>query len=435
MGKMNIFSTLYTRGLIQDLTHPELEKTFSPSEGVYAGFDPTADSLHVGHLLPLVVLRWFQKWGCPVVALIGGATAMIGDPSGKSEERNLLDKTTVIHNIAHIRKFLDGLLNQENASNPIRVLNNSDWLEPFSYIDFLRDVGKFFRMGPMLAKESVRSRLSQEEGMSFTEFSYQILQAYDFYHLHQNYQVCLQVGGSDQWGNITAGIDLIRKIAPEKRTYGLTIPLLMRSDGKKFGKTESGTVWLSSQRSSPYEFYQYFVRIPDEDVIGLMKQLTCMPLEEIAHYEEQMKKPDYEPNSAQKKLAKEVTEWIHGSSGLQVALKTTASARPGQETVLTLQSFQDMMQTLPSIQLNSQDLLNKELTELLVQCKLTSSKTESRHLIKGGGAYLNNQKVEKEKYFITDNDLIEGRFLCLSSGKKNKCIIEMISSESNPMYK
>jgi len=279
-------------------------------------------------------------------------------------------------------------------------------------IDFLRDVGKQFRMGPMLAKESVKARLQSEEGMSFTEFSYQVLQGNDFYHLYKNHNITCQMGGSDQWGNITAGMDLTKKLTG-KSVHGLTFPLLTKSDGKKFGKTESGAIWLDKDKLSPYQFYQHLYRVADADVIKLLRMLTFLEMDEIRHIESKMVD---QPNFAQKRLAEEVTTFLHGEEGLIEAQKVTAAAKPGAKITLDQQSLQSM----PHITLHSDDLIGKKVTEVAVLIKLASSKSEMSRLIKNGGAYLNNDKIEDADLVLQDDHLLEGEYILFGMGKKRR---------------
>ena len=273
----NVVDCLKERGLVDAMTSEEVVKLLEQPRKLYLGFDPTADSLHIGSLVGIVILRWFQKFGHTPVVILGGATGRIGDPSGKSVERPLLDRAAIDYNVARIRRHFEVVLDFFHLKAKPILLNNDEWFSQMNLIDFLRDVGKHFRVGTMLAKEMVKSRIQSEEGICFTEFTYQLLQSYDFYHLFTHHGVVLQLGGSDQWGNITSGIDLVRKLTAAQ-AYGLTFPLLTRSDGKKFGKTEEGTVWLAADRCSPYHFYQYFVRVPDADVIKLMRFLTFMEM-------------------------------------------------------------------------------------------------------------------------------------------------------------
>ncbi|MDE3055535.1 MAG: tyrosine--tRNA ligase [Verrucomicrobiota bacterium] len=419
----SVVDILQERGCIETMT-PGLEEALKKSVGVYLGFDPTADSLHLGNLMGLVMLSWFQKCGHRVFALAGGATGMIGDPSGKSSERSLLDDETLAHNVASLTKFLKKILFVQGGVAPL-ILNNNDWLGEMSLIHFLRDVGKLFRVGPMIAKESVRARLQSEEGISFTEFSYQILQAYDFCFLHEHHGVSLQIGGSDQWGNITAGIELQRKRGGEP-LHGLTFPLLTRSDGKKFGKTEEGAIWLSEERLSPYDFYQILVRIPDADVISLLKRLTFLPLGEIATIEAEMRAAHYIPNSAQKRLAAEVTRFVHGEEGLASALRVTAGMAPGESGVLlTRESLEKLERDIPPIALLRSEVVGVSFASFAVAIGLAPSKAEVVRLIKNGGAYLNNKRVEDPQLVLGEKDLIEEIYLLASAGKKRRLLVKL----------
>lgn len=423
----NVIEDLKKRGFIQETTSDELIKLAEKPLSLYLGFDPTGDSLHIGHLVGIMALAWFQRYGHTPYALIGGATGRIGDPSGKSIERPFLQDKSIQSNVEKITLFLKDLFQKNLSKDPQpRFINNNDWFKELYFIDFLRDVGKHFRIGNMLAKESVKLRMDSEEGISFTEFSYQILQAYDFYHLFEKKQIVLQAGGSDQWGNITAGVELIRR-KTSKNVHGFTFPLLTRSDGKKFGKSESGAIWLSQEKLSSYEFYQYLYKIADADVILLLKMLTFLPLEEIESLEKEMSSSQYETNKAQKLLASEVTRFVHGEEGLKSALAVTAQAKPGAETVLKASELEKIFHQMPHLELASQEIIGRKITELFHLSGLTTSKTESLRLIKNGGAYLNNEKVSDENYVLEEKDLIEKRFLVLSKGKKNKVIIKILS--------
>jgi tyrosyl-tRNA synthetase len=421
----NVIEVLQERGFIEALTNDEIKELTKKPIKVYCGFDPTGDSLHLGNMVAIMGLAWFQKFGHTPFPVIGGGTGMIGDPSGKSKERNLLDEESLKKNIVGIRKNLEAILDFSDTQAKPVLLNNFDWLKNFTMIDFLRDVGKFFRLGPMLAKESVRQRMNSEEGLSYTEFSYQLLQGYDFLYLLEHYGVEIQLGGSDQWGNITAGIDLIRKVR-SKQTFGVTFPLLMTSDGKKFGKTEEGAIWLSPDKLSPYQFYQYLIRVADADVIKLMRMLTFMEMEEIREIERQMSLPGYSPNSAQKRLAEEVTLLVHGREGLLAAQRVTNAAKPGSETALNAEMLESVASEMPSRTLQSGEVLNSKLVDLIVVTNLQDSKGQARKLIKNGGVYLNNQKVTDENKVISKEDLIEGRLLLLAVGKKNKTLIRLL---------
>lgn len=418
----NVIDVLQERGFIEAMTSESLRDIVAKPIKVYCGFDPTSDSLHLGNMIAIMGLAWFQRFGHTPVAIVGGATGMIGDPSGKSTERQFLDEKTIETNLAGIRKNLETIIGVSEPQ-PI-ILNNLDWFKNFSFIGFLRDVGKYFRVGPMLAKDSVKARMTSEEGMSFTEFSYQLLQGYDFLYLYQNHDVVLEIGGSDQWGNITAGTELVRKVLG-KSVSGLTFPLLVRSDGQKFGKSEKGAVWLSSSRLSPYEFYQYLFRVPDADVIKMMCLLTFMDIEEIRDYEAKMKSGDYIPNTAQKKLAEEVTRIVHGEDGLRIALQVTAGVSPGAQTVLDADSLESLAHDMPSCLMNLNQVLEQKLIDLIVKVGLQSSKGEVRRLIKNGGVYLNNEQVKDENLVLNSDFLINGRLLLIAVGKKNKVLIRI----------
>lgn len=421
----NVIEILEKRGFIESLTSPDLKKLVEKPLRFYIGFDPTAESLHLGNLMGIVAMTWFQRCGHKPYILVGGATGKIGDPSGKSQERPLLTKELLDHNVQSIRAQLGMFLDFDHPTAAPVLVNNDDWFSKISFTDFLRDVGKHFRIGTMLGKESVKARINSEEGMSYTEFSYQLLQAYDFYYLTQTEDVTLQMGGSDQWGNITAGIEFTRKVG-QKTVYGLTFPLLTRSDGKKFGKSEGGAVWLSPTLFSPYKFYQYLYRIADEDVISLLKRLTFVPLEQINQYEEGIRNQTLAPNVAQKCLAEEVTRFVHGEEGLAIALKVTAAALPGSTAVLDSKILEEIKADLPSVSLNLQEILGKKLIEALVIANLAASKGEATRLVKNGGAYLNNSKIVDADRVIDPEDLIGGVFVLLSSGKKNRVLIECL---------
>lgn len=413
----NVIDVLTERGFIEQMTHLELRERLNQPIKVYVGFDPTADSLHLGNLIPIMGLAWFQKHGHTPVAVLGGATGLIGDPSGKSAERNLLDENTLNHNVRVLEAFFKKILHFPSGPRPL-ILNNMDWLGKFSLIDFLRDVAKHFRIGPMMAKEMVRTRLQSEEGMSFTEFSYQLLQGYDFYYLCKEYGVTLQMGASDQWGNITAGTEYNRKLGGET-LYGLTFPLLTRSDGKKFGKSEEGAIWLSSEKLSPYQFYQHLVRVADADVIKLLKMLTFLEMDEIREIESQM----HIPNHAQKRLAEEVTRFVHGEEGVQAALKVTEGMAPGSEAKLSGQVLKELAGDMPTAELTLSEVVGQKYIDIAVKVGLVPSKSEGSKLIKNGGAYLNNERVADPAMAIASSDLIDGSYLLFSAGKKKRMLI------------
>lgn len=422
---MNVIEILEKRGFIDELSSPDLKELVKKPMNVYVGFDPTADSLHLGNLVGIIGLLWFQRYGHTPYVILGGATGRIGDPSGKSLERPLLKDEEILSNIHSLHQFFIKIFSSSKNLKPPVILNNDSWYAKVPVIDFLRDVGKYFRIGTMLAKESVKTRLNQQEGMSFTEFSYQILQGYDFYHLHQAYGVALQMGGSDQWGNITAGIEFTRKKSSES-VYGLTFPLLVRSDGKKFGKSEEGAIWLDEKRLSPYQFYQYLFGIPDQDVIKMMKILTFMDLQEIEQIEAEMQKKDYIPNTAQKRLAQEVTLIVHGEKGLETALKVTEGAAPGSVTALDGEVLKEIAKDMPHVTLSSDKVIGKKYVEVAVEVGLAISKSEMVRLIKNGGAYLNNEKIIDPNFVIEGKDLIEKTHLLFGSGKKKKIILTVV---------
>ncbi len=413
----DVISVLKKRGFIDAVTSDELAKRAKSPLKLYLGFDPTADSLHLGNLVGIIALKWFERFGHTPYALLGGATGKIGDPSGKSQERPFLSYELLERNVRCIEKQLIACIGR-----PV-IVNNDTWFKEIAFIDFLRDVGKHFRVGAMLGKESVRSRIQSEEGMSFTEFSYQLMQAYDFYHLSEKEGITLQMGGSDQWGNITAGIELIRKLT-RKEAFGATFPLLTRSDGKKFGKSEGGAIWLSSEKTSPYAFYQYLYQVTDSDVVKLLKMLTFIDLEEIEALEEGIMT---HPNVAQRRLAEEVTLYVHGKEGLEAALRVTEGAKPGQDSELTLETLEAIASDMPNVSLLRSQIVGQSYASIGVLSGFFPSKGEGVRLLKNGGAYLNNQKITDEKFLISAEDLIGGKYLVLGSGKKKKLLIKLSS--------
>jgi tyrosyl-tRNA synthetase len=417
-----IIDRLRERGLIEQTTSSDISDFLKNPRNVYLGFDPTADSLHIGHLVGIISLEWFRRYGHTPYVVLGGATGRIGDPSGKSIERPFLDEQTLETNIQSLRKFFEEIF---RGPGPMPViLNNDDWFRSFSLIGFLRDVGKVFRVGQMLAKENVRMRLQSEEGLSFTEFSYQMLQGYDFAYLNRNHCVAIQIGGSDQWGNITAGIEYNRKIGGNP-IYGITFPLLTKSDGKKFGKSEEGAVWLSENRLSAYQFYQFLVRVSDADVIKLLRMLTFLDMDEVRDIEQQMRSSDYIPNSAQKRLAEEVTRFVHGENGLSKALKVTSEVAPGAQANLNAQSLRELIYDMPHVQMPRENVVGARVVDLFAETGLASSKSEAVRLIKNGGAYLNNKRIDDPTCTITANHLIDGSCLLLSVGRKKRFLIHI----------
>lgn len=421
----NIIKILQQRGLLESISSESLhaictDPNVTPLK-VYCGFDPTAESLHLGNLLGIIVLSWFLRCGHVPFALIGGATGRIGDPSGKTLERPQLDVQTLENNVSCISNTVRKILGDN-----VMIVNNYDWWKDVTFLDFLKNVGRFARIGTMMGKESVKRRLEMSDsGLSFTEFSYQLLQGYDFVHLFEKMGVSVQIGGSDQWGNITAGTDLIRKILQTDGAYGVTFPLLLKSDGTKFGKSEDGAIWLSPSMLSPYKFYQYFFNVPDADVVRFLKILTFLSLEEIGVIEEEMGKSGYVPNTAQQKLAEEVTRFVHGQEGLEEALKATEALKPGAETKLDWKTIEGIAEDVPLFSMGLDQVLNCGILDLSVSTGLVDSKSAARRLLKQGGLYLNNCRVDGEGKKIEVEDIVEGKVLLLSAGKKNKMIVRI----------
>ena len=421
---MNIFDELQWRGLLADCTDQPglIERMAGGPVTLYAGFDPTADSLHVGHLVPLLALRRFQDAGHAPIAVAGGATGSIGDPSGKSAERNLLTKDLLKANIAAVKPQLARFLDFDAAKNPARLVDNADWTAPVSYLDFLRDIGKHFTVNQMVAKESVRSRMDDREvGISYTEFSYMLLQAFDFAHLCQHHDCELQIGGSDQWGNITAGMDLIRKKLG-RHAFGLTLPLITKADGTKFGKTEGGAIWLDPQKTSVYKFYQFWINTDDRDVIKYLKFFTFLDRETIEDLEKQhTENPG--GRKAHARLTMELTRLIHGDQA--TANAKLASAVLFGEAIDTTDPdssyFESIIGEVPTkeIERSKLDGAGLPLVELLVHSGLCQSKGQARKDVEGGGVYLNNNREANFQRSVTGSDLLFGKHLLLRKGKKN----------------
>lgn len=420
-----VIDVLERRSFIDVISSDELRKRVQKPLKLYVGFDPTADSLHLGNLVGIIGLTWFQKYGHQPIILLGDGTGKIGDPSGKNVERALLDEEIIEKNTQKIRTQIEKCFGFSGSISCAQFVNNDEWLSSYSLLEFLRDVGKYFRLGYMLGKESVRSRLNSEEGISFTEFSYQVLQGYDFYHLHKEKDVCLQLGGSDQWGNITAGIELTRKIC-RASIYGMTYPLLTRTDGKKFGKTEEGAIWLDPDKTSPYQFYQYFLGVADSDVTKLMRMLTFIDMEEILSYEQAIKEEKFTPFSAQKRLAEEVTCFVHGKEGLEIARRVTAALAPGSKTLLEIDLLEAIARDMPHASLGKEELLNEKYIDVISKAGIVASKGEAQRLIKNGGAYLNNEKVSEPEFKIVSDHLIGNKYILLGIGKKKKILIKVV---------
>ncbi len=422
----NIYDELKWRGMIHDEIDGVEKMLKEKKVTLYNGFDPTADSLHVGHMVPLIALARFQRYDHHVLALAGGGTCMIGDPSGRSAERNLLSREEVIHNVECIKKQLAHFLDFEVKDNPAKIVNNMDWLGGLNMIDFLRDTGKYFTINYMLAKDSVKNRMDRESGLSFTEFSYMLLQSYDFYHLHTTMGCDLQCGGSDQWGNITAGTDLIRRRTGDA-AFGLTYPLIKKSDGTKFGKTASGAVWLDPKRTSPYKFYQFWLNTDDNDVIHYLKFFTFFDEEAISGLEAETKEHP-EARAAQKALAVEMTKMMHGETALENAKQASQALFGGDIIGLSADDIHDIFSEVPSFDMPADHFGGEGLNvvDVLTGTGFLKSKGEARRGIQEGGVYVNNRRVTDAAMNITISDFIEGRFLVLRRGKKNYFLVKAI---------
>ncbi len=425
---MTILAELRWRGLLADCTDLAAltQRLAQGPVTLYCGFDPTADSLHVGNLVPLFALRRFQLQGHHPIALAGGATGMVGDPSGKSAERNLQTPDQVAHNIAAIKTQLAKFLDFEVAANPARLVNNYDWTAPLSILDFLRDVGKHISVNAMVAKDSVRSRMADRDaGISFTEFSYMLLQGYDFYHLRHACNCELQIGATDQWGNITVGTELTRKKLGAT-VWGLVFPLLTKADGSKYGKTATGTVWLDPQRTSPYRFYQFFVNADDADVGKLLRTLTFLSQDEITALEAELQ-ANPGARSAQKALAREMTKLVHGADALTAAVKASEILFGGPLDGVTEEIFHDVVGEIPTKDFAAAKLAapGVSLLDLLVHAGLCPSRGQAKKDLEGGGIYLNNLRLAEAGRMVTAADLLFGKFLLLRKGKRTYTVLKV----------
>ena len=425
---MNILEELQWRGLLADCTEPQAlaKRANSGPITLYCGFDPTANSLHVGNLVPLLALRRFQLLGHHPIPLAGGATGSIGDPSGKTQERQLLTLDVLGANIAKVKEQLRRLLDFDASTNPARLLDNATWTAPVSYLEFLRDIGKHFSVNQMVAKESVRARMEDREaGISYTEFSYMLLQAFDFYVLCRDHNCELQIGGTDQWGNITAGIDLTRRKLG-RSVFGLTLPLITNADGSKFGKTVTGAVWLDPARTSVYKFYQYWIRTDDRDVIRYLKFFTFLSQDEIAALELQHL-ADPGTRVAHKSLARAVTDLVHGSTATTEAIRASEILFGGDLTGISEATFNEIVGEVPTKEIAKTELdgAGKLLVELMVFSGLCTSKGQARKDIEGGGAYINNVREADAQRNLTHTDLLFGKYLLLRKGKRNYVILTL----------
>ncbi len=426
----NLIEELKWRGMVQDImpgTEEQLNKEMTTG---YIGFDPTADSLHIGNLVPIILLIHLQKCGHKPIALVGGATGMVGDPSGKSEERNLLSEDILNHNITGVKAQLEKYLNfDKSIPNAAEIVNNYDWFKQISFLEFIRDTGKHITVNYMMSKDSVRKRLDSDSGMSFTEFTYQLVQGYDFYWLHKNKQCRLQMGGSDQWGNIVTGTELIRKKSGGE-AFAFTCPLITKVDGGKFGKSEKGNVWLEAAKTSPYQFYQFWLNAADADALKYIKIFTFLPKEEIDALIAQHTGNEH-LRILQKKLAEEVTCFVHSRSDYEFAVKA-ADILFNNDTAEILGQLNEaqllqVMEGVPTVDFSKTTLLSGiDVVNFLADTKIFSSKGEARKMIQGGGVSLNKIKVAAIDYTINEKVLLNGKYLLVQKGKKNYNLVTVV---------
>ncbi len=428
---MNFVEELRWRGMLHQLMPGTEELIQKERVTAYVGIDPTADSLHIGHLCGVMMLRLFQHCGHKPLALIGGATGMIGDPSGKSQERNLLNEETLAHNINGIKKQLERFLDfNSDAPNAAELVNNYDWMKNYSFLEFVRDIGKHITVNYMMAKDSVQKRLNGEarDGLSFTEFSYQLLQGYDFLYLYKTKNCKLQMGGSDQWGNITTGSELIRRtLGPDNEVYALTCPLITKADGRKFGKTESGNIWLDAERTTPYEFYQFWLNVSDEEAARYIKIFTLLGCEEV---EALIAEHSLDPGrrQLQRRLGEEVTVMVHGREEYEKALAATEIlfGKATKESLLKLdeKTLLAVFSGVPHFEVERAEAVGAKAVDLFAEkTQCFASKGEMRKLVQGGGVSLNKEKLSAFDKTITEEDLLDGKYLLVQRGKKNYYLI------------
>ena len=427
----NFVEELRWRGMIQDIMPGTEEKLMEGPTAAYVGIDPTADSLHIGHMVSIMILKHFQNCGHKPLALVGGATGMIGDPSMKSAERNLLDEETLAHNVKCIKAQLSNFLDFESdAPNKAELVNNYDWMKDYTFINFARDIGKHITVNYMMAKDSVKKRLSREssEGMSFTEFTYQLLQGYDFLYLYRTKGCTLQMGGADQWGNITTGSELIRRIEGGE-AFALTCPLITKADGGKFGKTEKGNIWLDPARTTPYQFYQFWLNVSDEDAIRYIKIFTMLEKEEI---ESLIASHTETPHLRllQKRLAEEVTVMVHGREEYDKAVSASqmlfGNATSEALKALDEKTFLAVFDGVPTFDVPASALPSGILDVLAVQTNVFPSKGEARKMIQGGGVSINKEKVSSIDYVVDTKDVMDDKYILVQKGKKNYYIINVV---------
>lgn len=421
---MDILEDLQQRGLVQQITDEEGLRNHLKNEQVtlYCGFDPTADSLHIGHLLPVTILKRFQDAGHKPIALIGGGTGMIGDPSGRTEERSLNTRETVAGFAKALENQLATLLRFNKGENTAVARNNHDWLSETTFIDFLRDTGKHFSINYMLRKDSVASRI--EAGLSFTEFSYMLLQSFDFQKLYEEENCTLQIGGSDQWGNITAGLELIRRGRnldedEDIKVFGLTVPLITKADGTKFGKTAGGAVWLDAEKTSPYEFYQFWLNTDDRDVIKFLKYFTFLDVNQIADLEKSLEE-EPEKRLAQKTLAEELTTFVHGKAALEQAIHISEALFKGNIKDLSADDIEQGFKDVPSYDAVKEDI---PLVYLLVDAKISSSRRQAREDIQNGAIYINGDRIQDLSHEVSSTDRIDDRFTIIRRGRRRYFLI------------
>jgi tyrosyl-tRNA synthetase len=425
----NLIEELRWRGLIQDIIPGTEERLIKEPITAYVGFDPTADSLHIGSLIPIIVLVHLQKFGHKPIALVGGATGMVGDPSGKSEERNLLSKEVLDKNVAAVKQQLSHFLNfNSEVPNAAELVNNFDWFKDITFLDFIRDAGKLISVNYMMAKDSVKKRLEGDNGMSFTEFTYQLIQGYDFYWLYQHKNCKLQFGGSDQWGNITTGTEFIRRKAGGE-AFAFTCPLLTKSDGSKFGKSEKGNIWLDASKTSPYTFYQFWLNTADADAERFLKVFTFLTEKEISELAAQHKGNEHQ-RILQKKLAEELTCFVHSRQDYEFAVKAS-SILFNNDTAEILKQLNEeqllqVMEGVPTVELEKSRLQEIDLVTLLAETKILPSKGEAKKMLAGGGIFVNKEKVEAIDEKLNAGHLLNNKYLLIQKGKKNYYLLKVV---------
>ncbi|MGT2949032.1 tyrosine--tRNA ligase [Streptococcus devriesei] len=416
---MTIFEELKARGLVFQTTDEEaLKKALDEGHvSFYSGYDPTADSLHLGHLVPILVMKHLQLAGHKPYPLVGGATGLIGDPSFKDDERSLQTKETVKEWVASIRSQLERFIEFEKGDNKAQMVNNYDWFESVSFIDFLRDVGKYFTVNYMMSKESVKKRI--ETGISYTEFAYQIMQAYDFYVLNQKYGVTLQIGGSDQWGNMTAGTELLRRKA-DTQGHVITVPLITDATGKKFGKSEGNAVWLNPDKTSPYEMYQFWLNVMDADAVRFLKIFTFLSLDEIEDIRAKFEAAPHE-RLAQKTLAKEVVTFVHGEEAYKEAVKITEQLFAGNIKSLSAKELKQGLSNVPNYAVKPEDSFN--IVDILIAAGIVNSKRQAREDVQNGAIYINGERVQDLNYQLSNQDKIDNELTVIRRGKKKYFVL------------